>query len=1083
MLDNSLLRSLTFGSNHNKAGRRRPPTTARRRAARLWALERLEERTLLSLLMVNTAADDTAPDSTLSLREAILVSNGTLPVSALSPQEQAQVSGPLSVPNTIHFAIPGTGVHTIQPTSPLPTITQPVFIDGYSQPGARANCQTQGDDAVLLIQLDGSQINPNLSYDPAAGYNRTGLVITCGASTVRGLAINRFGYYGIQTTGTGGNVVEGNFIGTDVTGTVPLGNGYDGVYLGSDANRVGTNGDGVEDPAERNVLSGSVHGSGVFITSATGNVVTGNYIGTDSSGKMALGNGLDGVTIAGATSNFIGVNGAPSNLAAEGNLISANHRNGVSMVYGGSVSVGNVVAGNYIGTDATGTQTTYTTPDGITQPLGNRAEGVLLDPGSGSDWIGTNGDGVNDSAERNVISGNGDSGVLIYSPGNVVAGNFIGTDATGSKRLGNGSSGVTIDDASAYTGVPTNTSPSENRIGVDGHDAGFAAERNVISGNAAYGILMTRRSPAGNHDNTVAGNYIGTDATGEAAVPNSAGVVLQGSNRDWIGANSGHPNAGAERNVIAGNSGGGLLMGGSIGGVVAGNYIGLDAAGTVGLGNAVGPYSAFSGVGVLLSGCQGVRIGTDGVGDPAAERNVIAGHTTGIAFGGSNGNQVFGNYIGSGATGLPVASGIRGNDNGVGMFDGSTNNTIGGLGPLANTITDYFKYGVGAGDPSQGNTIRYNSIDSALSYSPGSGHPLGIDMGEDGLATFVNLPAIDSVRGGGTTLVSGSLRSTPGAHFTIDFYATASDLVQASGYGPGQVYLGSAPIDIGPDGNGRFDNVSLMHQTTSGQWISATATLTTFDAGGVPTYLGTSEFSRDVQVVQAATVTTLTSSANSTLVGQPVTFTATVSAGGTSTPTGSVDFYDGATKIGSGNLSGGGVAAFGTADLAAGSHCISAVYLGDLNDLTSTSAAVTQTVLAPASLSGVVFSDFNNDGQVDFGEKGIAGVPITLAGTDDLGHSVNLSQTTDGAGTYVFQSLRPGSYTITETQQPAGYTPGIATVGTGGGTVSGAQFLVSLPVGVNAMSTTTASGRSPPGTSAKARRPGSGSGTTRTARR
>jgi hypothetical protein len=107
---------------------------------------------------------------------------------------------------------------------------------------------------------------------------------------------------------------------------------------------------------------------------------------------------------------------------------------------------------------------------------------------------------------------------------------------------------------------------------------------------------------------------------------------------------------------------------------------------------------------------------------------------------------------------------------------------------------------------------------------------------------------------------------------------------------------------------------------------------------------------------------------------------------------------------------------------------------------------------APSSLSGLVFADFNDDGQVDFGEQGIPGVPITLTGTDDLGDTVSLSQTTDGDGTYVFLNLRPGSYTITETQQPAGYTPGINSVGTGGGTVSGAQFTgISLVAGEDAM--------------------------------
>jgi hypothetical protein len=107
--------------------------------------------------------------------------------------------------------------------------------------------------------------------------------------------------------------------------------------------------------------------------------------------------------------------------------------------------------------------------------------------------------------------------------------------------------------------------------------------------------------------------------------------------------------------------------------------------------------------------------------------------------------------------------------------------------------------------------------------------------------------------------------------------------------------------------------------------------------------------------------------------------------------------------------------------------------------------------LPPSSLSGVAFSDFNHDGQVDFGEKGIAGVTITLDGTDILGNTVHLPQATDSAGAYVFQNLLPGSYTVTQPQVPAGYTSGVNTVGTGGGMVSGATFTVSLTAGEDAM--------------------------------
>lgn len=107
------------------------------------------------------------------------------------------------------------------------------------------------------------------------------------------------------------------------------------------------------------------------------------------------------------------------------------------------------------------------------------------------------------------------------------------------------------------------------------------------------------------------------------------------------------------------------------------------------------------------------------------------------------------------------------------------------------------------------------------------------------------------------------------------------------------------------------------------------------------------------------------------------------------------------------------------------------------------------TILAPASLSGVVIEDFNNDGLVDFGEHAIFAVPITLAGTDDLGHSVSQSSTTDADGAYMFLNLRPGKYTITETQ-PVGYAQGIDSVGTAGGSLTATdQFFVELSEGIN----------------------------------
>ena len=116
----------------------------------------------------------------------------------------------------IEFDIPGAGPHTIQPLSALPTITDPVIIDGYTQAGASPNTNGPGLglNTVLKIELDGT----------SAGAGVSGLLITAGGSTVRGLVINRFGGNGIVLQMDGSNVIDGNFIGIDVTGTSARGN-------------------------------------------------------------------------------------------------------------------------------------------------------------------------------------------------------------------------------------------------------------------------------------------------------------------------------------------------------------------------------------------------------------------------------------------------------------------------------------------------------------------------------------------------------------------------------------------------------------------------------------------------------------------------------------------------------------------------------------------------------------------------------------------------------------------------------------------------------------------------------------------
>src|SRR6185503_17288038 len=144
--------------------------------------------------------------------------------------------------DTITFAIPGAGPHTIQPLSPLPSITDPVVIDGLTQSGATPNSQTVGNDARLKIEIDGSLVSNG-------GH---GFVVNAGHCVLRGLVVNGFtGGAGVLLASSD-NVVESCFIGTDISGTIARPN-TDGMRLREAAfNQLGG-----ANPASRNVISGN----------------------------------------------------------------------------------------------------------------------------------------------------------------------------------------------------------------------------------------------------------------------------------------------------------------------------------------------------------------------------------------------------------------------------------------------------------------------------------------------------------------------------------------------------------------------------------------------------------------------------------------------------------------------------------------------------------------------------------------------------------------------------------------------------------------------------------------------------------
>src|SRR5262252_4043472 len=228
-----------------------------------------------ALSAANFSVVTTADSGAGSLRQAILDANGN------------------AGPDTIDFAIPGAGVHTIHPATLLPAITGPVTIDGYTQPGASPNTNPpdQGSNAVILIELDGT------------GLAGDGLLVTGGDSTIRGLAINRFATTGngIHLTTSGGNVIAGSFIGTDPTGSSGAGNAH-GILIEVSGTTVG----GVA-PADRNVISGNT--IGVYVSfGGGGTIVRGNLIGTDRAGTSAITNETGvGIDCSGdATGNTIG---------------------------------------------------------------------------------------------------------------------------------------------------------------------------------------------------------------------------------------------------------------------------------------------------------------------------------------------------------------------------------------------------------------------------------------------------------------------------------------------------------------------------------------------------------------------------------------------------------------------------------------------------------------------------------------------------------------------------------------------------------------------------------------------------------
>jgi hypothetical protein len=566
--------------------------------------------------------------------------------------------------DTIAFADLGA-TPKIAPLTALPTILESVTIDGYTHPGASPNTLAAGSNAVIKVELSGENL----------GAGADGLVLSGGGSIVRGLIVNRFQGAGIIIPSPGGNLVDGNFIGTDRTGSAAAANGQGVRILFSDSNLIGGT-----TPAARNVIAGNT-GVGVDVLGGGAgvlNTVNGNYVGVTKTGLAALPNGGDAIHIFVADDTGVG-----DGSAAGRNVIAA--APGMNAIHVSDAQTDRTrIRGNYIGTNRSGTATlgdmsigTWvqaardTTIDGNVI-AGASVQGVLLQssfPASvvQGNRIGTNAAGTaalpnmqgiavqapghdliggTDPGDRNLLSGN-QFGIVVFGDDVTVQGYYIGTDVTSNAPLPNTTNRVYVD--------------CTDRLRLD---SDTAAARNVISGNARFGAFL-----AGLGETVVEGNYVGIGANGVTPVGNGGGVVVHGTTTGvQIGgatATAGAPPG----NVISGNDDSGLTIrfASEVPVVVGGNLVGTNATGNAAVGN--------GGDGISVShGAEATQIGL-------LARNVISGNEqAGVYLGDSRQASVSGNYIGlnragtaavPNATGVELAAGARENSIGSGSEPGN----------------------------------------------------------------------------------------------------------------------------------------------------------------------------------------------------------------------------------------------------------------------------------------------------------------------------------------------------------------------------------------------------------------------------
>lgn len=388
----------------------------------------------------------------------------------------------------------------------------------------------------------------------------------------------------------------------------------------------------------------------ILMFGANGGNISDCYLGTAPDGVTPFPNQY-GIGLSGGTYGAFNL-GYARNITISNNVISGNTAAGI--VLEGSGTQRNVITGNHIGTSATGNL-----------PLSNHY-GIIMMTDANNNLIG----GLI-PADRNIISANTEIGIYIEScDSNIVCGNYIGVDATGTFGFTDAA-----DSALQANGVEINTTGKFNRIG-----GTTANERNIISGNRVYGCIYYGNCS----QNNICGNYIGTDATGEYAIPNATGICVDGSSNHNI----------MENNLLSGNRSYGLFIvtRGTDNNIFRGNLVGTNADGTRAIPNDVGL--------MLAANAQYNIIG----GDNENDRNLFSGNTYAgieVTDNGTYYNQITGNYIGVDISGNQRLA----NGNGI-----IVSALVKNLDINRNIISGNDGYGVVITDQADSNVLRNNKI-------------------------------------------------------------------------------------------------------------------------------------------------------------------------------------------------------------------------------------------------------------------------------------------------------------------------------------------------------------------------------------